>query len=1360
MLTVYQNRTLSACTLLLVGALLLGSFATSSATLAQEGAAYVRQVRVLDDLDIAHPAGLAFSPEAEVLLVVEARAPAPGFDILRATLVEDRVGSIRIAASITNPINMAFDGKAQRLLFLQSARSNLFEVRVGSDGHLDPTTLRPYDARRFGLEDPQGLTVDPGSGDLFILDSAGPRLVRVTPDAAGGFDQAVVSEVDLGQSGLVGPRGVAFDPTTGHLHVMNPAQPALYEVTATGQVVAVRGLTGIALGESQGMVFAPSGDLTDDPAETSLYIADSGQTGAVIEMSFIQPAAPAAADFASTLVQTIDTSQWSPPSPDPSGITYLVISNTLLVSDAEVEETIDGITHFAGANLFEATLTGTLVYTANISKVEPTEVPMTNEPSGVTFNPDNGHLFFSDDDADAVYELDPGTDGRYGTSDDGFTWFGTSAFDNNDPEGIALGQGNLFVSDGVNREVYQYTPAGSLVGQFDVAGIGLQDPEGIDYNSVDGTLLIVDHGTDMVAETTISGTAVLMIDISAANAVHVSGVAYAPGSVDPGVMSLYIADRKVNNDADPNENDGKVYEMSAALPPVVVFSHATYNVDEGPGTATITVDLFRRSSSDTFSVDYTTSNGTATADDDYTAASGTLIFDPGETSKTFSVPILEDALDEANETVNLTLSNPTNGAELGATAVAILTINDNDNPPSVQFDGSAYNVDEAAGTATITATLSAASGLTVTVDYATSDGTATAGSDYTTISDTLAFDPGQTSQTFSVPITDDTLDETNETVNLTLSNPGNAALGVPAGATLTIVDNDAPPTVQLSSSVYSVNEGGSTATITVTLNAASGLTVTVDYATSDDTATAGSDYTASSGPLTFNPGQTSKTFSVPILEDALDEANETVNLTLSNPGNATLGTASATLVIVDNDALPSVQFSAANFSEAESGGTATITVFLSPASGRTVTVDYAASDGTATAGSDYTAVGDTLTFDPGQTIKTFSVPILEDALDEANETVNLTLSNFSNAVPGTPASAMLTIVDDDARPTVQFSSTAYSVNEGGSTATITVTLSAASGRTVSVDYVTSSGTATIGSDYTATSGPLTFNPGQTSQTFSVPITDDTLDETNETVNLILSNPGNATLGAPAEATLTIVDDDAPPTVQLSSTAYSVNEGGSTAIITVTLNAASGLTVTVDYATSDGAATAGSDYTPTSGTLTFNPGQTSKTFSVPITDDTFDEPDETVNLTLSNPGNATLGTPASATLTIVDNDGLPSVQFSDSAYGVAEAGGAATITVTLSAASGQSVMVDYATNDGTAATGSDYTAISGTLTFDPGQTSKTFSVPITDDTLDEPDETVNLTLSNPGNATLGTLASAILTIVEDDPVRIYLPLVSR
>ncbi|HEX6287888.1 MAG TPA: Calx-beta domain-containing protein, partial [Herpetosiphonaceae bacterium] len=258
------------------------------------------------------------------------------------------------------------------------------------------------------------------------------------------------------------------------------------------------------------------------------------------------------------------------------------------------------------------------------------------------------------------------------------------------------------------------------------------------------------------------------------------------------------------------------------------------------------------------------------------------------------------------------------------------------------------------------------------------------------------------------------------------------------------------------------------------------------------------------------------------------------------------------------------------------------------------------------------------------------VPILDDIQGEANETVTLTLSNPSNATLGAPSSATLTISAND---TLSFSGV-FSIHENGGAETITVKLSGPSSVPVTVEYATGNGTAIAGSDYTATSGTLTFTPGETSKTFAVPILDDIQGEANETVTLTLSNPSNATLGAPSSATLTINAND---TLTFSASSYRVNESSSAATITVKLSGPSSIPVTVEYATSNGTATAGSDYTATSGILTFNPGETSKTFAVPFINDTVDEPDETVTISLGNPGNAVLGSPATTTLTIVDND---------------------------------------------------------------------------------------------------------------------------
>ena len=764
--------------------------------------------------------------------------------------------------------------------------------------------------------------------------------------------------------------------------------------------------------------------------------------------------------------------------------------------------------------------------------------------------------------------------------------------------------------------------------------------------------------------------------------------------------------------------------------PIVEYSTTALSVRENVSNVLVTV-LLRSPSSETTTVDYTTSNGTATAGSDYYTASGTLTFAPGETLKTFTVQIENDTVDEANEIINLALSNPQH-ATLGPISTATITIEDDDVVPSVAFDLSKITVHENVGSINVEVELKSVSNNPITVDYTTGDGTATAGSDYTATSGTLTFAPGQSRQIFTVPIVEDTLGEPNETINLTLSNPTNATLGTTSSSIITINAND---TLSFAGNV-SVAEYAGSATMTVRLNAPSSSTVTVDYTTSNGTATAGSDYTATSGTLTFVPGETIKTFTVPIIDDVLGENTETVMLSLSNPTNATLSaTPTATLTINGNDTL---SFNG-NVSVHENAGTATITVRLNGVSNLPVTVDYATNGGTATAGSDYTATSGTLTFAPGETAKTFTVAVLDDALGEANETVLLTLSNPTNAALSATPTATLTI---NANDTLSFNGN-VSVHENAGTATITVKLSGPASQPVTIDYATNGGTATAGSDYTATSGTLTFAPGETSKTFTVAILEDALGESSETITLALSNPGNAVIGSPATATLTINAND---TLSFSGN-VSIHENAGSATITVKLSGPAGQPVTVDYTTGDNTATAGSDYTAASGTLTFAPGETSKTFTVAVLDDALGESNETVLLTLSNPTNAALSATPTATLTINANDALT---FGASTYRVNESTASATITVKLSGPASQPVTVDYATSDGTATAGSDYTAATGSFTFAPGETSKTFVVPFINDTLDEPNETVMIDLSNPSsNAMLGSPATTVLTIVDND-----------
>jgi uncharacterized repeat protein (TIGR01451 family) len=576
------------------------------------------------------------------------------------------------------------------------------------------------------------------------------------------------------------------------------------------------------------------------------------------------------------------------------------------------------------------------------------------------------------------------------------------------------------------------------------------------------------------------------------------------------------------------------------------------------------------------------------------------------------------------------------------------------------------------------------------------------------------------------------------------------------------------PLVDFAHGTYSVGEGDGAAVVTATLSAPPALTATVDYATGGGTATAGEDYAAASGTLTFTPGVDVQTFTVSITGDELDEDDETVGLDLSNASGAVIavgGNDPATLTILDDDAAPMVDFTTPTYSVSEDAGpagvvSATITVTLSAPSGLTVTVDYATGGGTAVAGVDYVTTSGTLTFTPGVVFQTFTVPITDDLEHEYDETVALDLSDAQNATVGGNDPATLVIEDDDA-PTVDFAHSTYSVDEGAGpagavSATITVTLSSAPGVTVTVDYAAAGGTATAGEDYTATSGILTFTPGVTVQTMVVPIVDDALFEADETVNLSLSDPVALLVGSARNpAVLTIVDDDEAPTVDFAHSTYSVDEGAGpagavSATITVTLDALSGVTATVVYGTGGGTASAGADYTAASGALTFTPGVAVQTFAVSIIDDGAYEPDETVVLTLTDSVSATLGSVRNpATLIILNDDSAPTVGFSSSTYSVAEDGGPAIVTVTLGAASGVTATVDYATDDGTATAGTDYAATSGTLTFTPGVVARAFTVPISDDLVYEGDETVTVTLSDPVSATLGSPDSATLTILEND-----------
>ena len=539
------------------------------------------------------------------------------------------------------------------------------------------------------------------------------------------------------------------------------------------------------------------------------------------------------------------------------------------------------------------------------------------------------------------------------------------------------------------------------------------------------------------------------------------------------------------------------------------------------------------------------------------------------------------------------------------------------------------------------------------------------------------------------------------------------------------------------------------------LSGPSSETVTVDYAVTGTASGSGTDYTLINGTLSIAAGSTTGTITITdIVDDSADEPDETVIVTLSSPSNATLGSDDVhTYTIADDDGLPTIDFNVASSNGAEDISSVALTVDLSAASSSNITVDYAVTGTASGSGTDYTLANGTLTISAGGTSGTITIAgIIDDDLDEANETVIITLSNPNNAVLGNDSVHTYTISDNDGTPTVAFSTSTSTDSESVTTRSIAIGVLFAASTAIQVDYGVTGGTAGSGTDYSLSSGSVTIEEGATSGTIVIPsIIDDQADEADETIIITLSNPTGAILGSDIVHTAIITDNDNPPEIDFNTTSSSGAESVSSAGLTVDLSAVSNQNVTVDYAITGTATGSGEDYTLGAGKLTINAGETSGTITIAsIIDDPFDEPDETIIITLSNPVNATLGNDNAHTFTIIDNDTTPIINFSAPTSNGDESITSAALTLDLSVAPTQNVTLDFAVTGTATGSGTDYTLADGTLTISAGETTGTITITdIIDDLLDEENETVIVTLSNPSNATLGADNVHTYTINDND-----------
>ena len=879
-------------------------------------------------------------------------------------------------------------------------------------------------------------------------------------------------------------------------------------------------------------------------------------------------------------------------------------------------------------------------------------------------------------------------------------------------------------------------------------------------------------------------------------------------------------------------------------PPVLSIANAEV-VEGNSGARNIVFTLsLSKAIAQSVTANFATQDGTALAGSDYVARSGSVTFAAGETSKTIAVAVNGDTAIEADETFGLVLSNVVRAtvASGGGTG----TIRNDDLPPPTLAIGDAQVTEGDAGTKQMlfTVTLSRAIATSSSVTWATQNGTATAGSDYTAARGTLSFAAGEVSKTIAVTVRGDAVVEADEGFSVVLGTATRATIADGTGIG-TILNDDVPPALTISDAqVTEGNSGTKQMLFTATLSRAATSAVSVIWATQAGTATAGSDFTAASGTLSFSAGQISKTIAVTVRGDAVVEADESFTLLLGTATGATIADGAAIGTILNDDLPPpALTISDAQVTEGDAGTKQMLfTVSLSRAATGAVAVNWATQNGTATAGSDYVAGTGTLNFAAGEVSKTIAVTVNGDTAVEADEGFNLLLSGASGATIA-DGTGVGTIANDDVPPSLAITDAQVVEGDAGTKQLVfTVALSRAATSAVSVGFATQNGTATAGSDYVAGTGTLNFAVGELSKTIAVTLNGDTAVEADESFNLLLSNAVGATI-ADGMGLGTILNDDVPPTLVIGDAQRVEGQAGATQMLfTVTLSRAMGSAVSVNWATQDGTAMAGSDYAAASGTLSFAAGETSRTIAVTVNGDTTVEANEGFNLLLSAANGATIldgtalgtivnddvsspapsGDTASfrvteswnggflADITVVNdatpieggwtlafdapfqikniwnaeivsqsgshyvirnmpwngnlgpnatttfgidvagagepvnfsvNGGapppvLPGLSIADAVLTEGDAGSALmNFTVSLSAAATEAVTVQYGTANGSALSGLDYQAVSGSLTFAPGEISKILSVAVLGDTLREGSESFGVNLVAPSNLRL-------------------------
>ncbi len=791
------------------------------------------------------------------------------------------------------------------------------------------------------------------------------------------------------------------------------------------------------------------------------------------------------------------------------------------------------------------------------------------------------------------------------------------------------------------------------------------------------------------------------------------------------------------------------------VPSVTVsFGSASYTVAEG-GSVTVKVVL-DADPERTVTIPLTETNQGGASNSDYSGVPANVVFNSGDTEKTFAFDATQDTVDDDGESVRLTFGGLPARVTSTGPSQAVVSITDDDVPSvTVSFEQASYTVAEG-GSVTVKVVLDADPERTVTIPLTKANQDGASGSDYSGVPASVVFNSGDTEETFSFAATQDTANDDGESVKLGFGTlPAGVSAGTTDEATVSITDDDVPSvTVSFGSASYTVAEGGSV-TVKVVLDADPERTVTIPLTKTNQGGASNSDYSGVPANVVFNSGDTEKTFSFNATQDTVDDDGESVRLTFGGlPARVTSTSPSQAVVSITDDDVPSVtvSFGSASYTVAE-GNSVTVKVVLSADPERTVTVPITKSNEGGATNSDYSGVPSNAIFNSGDTEKTFSFAAASDSDNDDGESVKLGFGNLPTGVSaGATNESTVSITDDDVPSvTVSFGSASYTVAEGGSV-TVKVVLDADPERTVTIPLTEANQDGASGSDYSGVPANVIFNSGDTEKTFAFNATQDTVDDDGESVKLGFGNlPTGVSSGATVEATVSITDDDVPSvTVSFGSASYTVAEGNSVTV-KVVLDADPERTVTVPITKSNQGGASNSDYSGVPANVVFNSGDTEKTFSFAAADDTVDDDGESVKLGFGSlPARVSAGGTDEATVSITDTDvPVVTVSFASATYDVIE-GESATVAVTLSADPERTVTIPLSRTNQGGATDPDYSGVPSSVTFNSGDTQKTFNFSATDDSDDDDGESVEIGFGSlPTAVSQGATPKTVVSIEDHD-----------